>query len=200
MAIQSTVEPRLGIIATAACVLGPLTKRFYGLSSYGTSRIRDTNTHPSTWYNKPANTTRSKTFPEDMKSCVIVKDGIEMDEVVTSVLGNQRGERGREWTRRNPASVQRSRVGNESEEESTREGKGIIVHKMVKIRTHETTVSLKFSILVETQYSIAEIHLGGSFSDPQTICTPSNPEDSRPLDALGYGHSLGESAVVLWRG
>lgn len=61
-----------------------------------------------------------------------------MDGVVTSVLCNHKGERGRDWNRRKPGAVHRSRTGNESEEELTRERKGIVVHKTVEITTHET--------------------------------------------------------------
>jgi hypothetical protein len=137
VAIWSTVEPGLGIIATAACVLRPLMMRCYDLSIDGTNRIRDTNTHHSTWHNERIAPIRSKTFPDDMKSYDTGNDGMEIERVVTSVLGNYKSEKGRERSWRNPGSMQKSRVGNKSEEELTVEGKGIMVHKTVEIRTHE---------------------------------------------------------------
>lgn len=100
-------------------------KRLYGLSSYGTNRIRDTNTHPSTWHNERVNTIRSKTLLDDTKSHDIGNNGIAMEGVVTSVLGNNRGEKGREWSRRNPGSMQKSGAGNESQEELIGKAKGL---------------------------------------------------------------------------
>jgi hypothetical protein len=133
MAIWSIIEPGLGIIATACCVLRPLLKRFYGSSGYGTHQIENTIDHPSTWYYEGANTTRSNTRGYGVK-----KDGIEMEGVVTSVLPNHKGERGREWGRKIHGSVQKDGIGNESEEELTKEG--IFVHKMVEISTQEGVI------------------------------------------------------------
>ncbi len=63
-----------------------------------------------------------------------------MEGVVTSVLGNHQMGRTREWTKKNHI-VSRSRVGNESEEELTREAKGIVIQQTVEIRSHESGVT-----------------------------------------------------------
>ena len=127
MAICSAIEHGLGIIATACCVLRPLLKRFYGSSANGTHQIEDTPNHPSTWHSGRVNTAQRKTRGSG-------KDGIEMEAVVTTVLPNRKGERGREWGRRNM-------IGNESEEELTKEG--IFVHKTVEISTQEEVAGLE---------------------------------------------------------
>ena len=132
MAILSIVEPGLGIIATACCVLRPLMNKFCGSSSYSTYQVENRTKHPSTRYNEGFNTIGSNTWGYGVKD-----DGIEMDVNVTSVLPDRKGERGREWGRKVHGPVQKDGIGNESEEELT---KGILVHKMVEISTQEEVV------------------------------------------------------------
>jgi hypothetical protein len=130
--IWSAVEPGLGIVATAACVLRPLVRKFYGVSNFSTNRIHKTHARHPTWYNE--NISGNKVFPNHAQSHQIGNEGMEMERVVTSVLGNHKGERAGEWTRKSPSSMQRERAGNESEEELTMEENRIFVYRTVEVK------------------------------------------------------------------
>jgi hypothetical protein len=72
-------------------------------------------------------------FPNYAQRHQIGNEGMEMERIVTSVLGNHRGERAREWRRRSPGTIQRERAGNESEEELTIEENRILVHRTIEV-------------------------------------------------------------------
>lgn len=74
-----------------------------------------------------------KMFPTYAQRHQIGNEGIEMERIVTSVLGNYKGERAREWRRKSPGATQRERAGNESEEELTVEDNRIFVHRTVEV-------------------------------------------------------------------
>ncbi len=71
-----------------------------------------------------------------------MQDAIEMEGVVVSVLGNYKSDTRRDRSKRNPVSIQMNRRGNESEEELTKEGKGITVYTTVEIQTHDTVTGI----------------------------------------------------------
>jgi hypothetical protein len=76
------VEPSLGIVAASACVLRPLFKKFYGLSSNGGSRTHQSQraTGGSTW-NRVRTGGRSQVGEESVE---LGKRPIENRSVITS--------------------------------------------------------------------------------------------------------------------
>ena len=96
VAIWSTVEPGLGIVAAAGATLRPLFKSFYNLTSRGGTH-QSRGTHPSKWGNSragymqnnnditPHSHKKSNASSDDPESIQLRTDVIHPGGVVTSV-------------------------------------------------------------------------------------------------------------------
>ena len=131
MVIWSVVEPGLGIVAAAACVLRPLARQFCRVSSFSINRIPEAHNDHSIWHNERVN--GSKTFPNHAQQHEIGNEGMEMERIVTSALGDYTIERAREWIRKSPSIMRRERVVNESEEELATGENRIFVQRTVEV-------------------------------------------------------------------
>jgi hypothetical protein len=128
------VEPALGVIAAAACVLRPLFKNFYDIRTYGRSNAA---AHPSTYgrIRQGIGQGRSNAFEEGLElgqkkaSVDRIKGAAIPDGHMTPTSYVVRAQMGEKVTRVLNKSINSS---HSSQEELTGRG-GIQVHKTVEV-------------------------------------------------------------------